>query len=91
MKNYDNSLSTINCTETEIESLLNVLNPNKASGDDGISHKMLKGVSKSTLKPLSILSNRSFNDGIFPDSWEIANVIPSFKKEINFHLTITDQ
>ena len=40
---------------------------------------MLKEVSKFILKPQSILLNRSFNECIFPDSWEIANVIPSFK------------
>ena len=38
----NNSLSTVNCTENEIEHLINVLNINKASGDDGISHRMLK-------------------------------------------------
>ena len=54
----NNSLSTINCTETAINSLINVLNPNKASVDDGFSHKMLTGVSKSISKPLSILLNR---------------------------------
>ena len=48
--------------------------------DDGISHKMLKGVSKSVSKPLSMLMNRSFNEGIFPDIWKLANVIPIFKK-----------
>ena len=42
----DNSLSQIICTELEIENIIEVLNPNKASGDDGISHKMLKSVSK---------------------------------------------
>ena len=76
----NNSLSTVNCTETEIENLINVLNINKASGDDGISHRMLKGVSKSISKPLSILMNISFNEGIFPEAWKIANVIPIFKK-----------
>ena len=45
VKLTDNSLSEINCTENEIETIIEVLNPNKASGDDGISHKMLKGVS----------------------------------------------
>ena len=25
--------------------------------------------------------NRSFEEGIFPDIWKIANVIPIFKKE----------
>ena len=76
----NNSLSTVNCTENEIENLINVLNINKASGDDGISHRMLKGVSKSISKPLFILMNRSFNEGIFPEAWKIANVIPIFKK-----------
>ena len=76
----DNSLSQIHCTEHEIENIIEVLNPNKASGDDGISHKMLKGVSKSVSKPLCILLNRSFDEGIFPDTWKLANVIPIFKK-----------
>ena len=57
-----------------------VLNPNNASGDDGISYKMIKGVSKSISKPLSILLNRLLNEGIFPDSWKIVDVIPIFKK-----------
>ena len=76
----DNSLSQIICTELEIENIIEVLNPNKASGDDGISHKMLKSVSKTVSKPLCILMNRSFHEGIFPDIWKLANVIPIFKK-----------
>ena len=52
----------------------------QASGDDGISHKMLRGVSKSVSKPLCILMNRSLEEGIIPDIWKIANVIPIFKK-----------
>ena len=57
-----------------------MLNPNKASGDDGISNKMLKGVFKPVSKPFCILMNRSFDEGIFPDTWKLANVIPIFKK-----------
>ena len=41
---------------------------------------MLRGVSKSVSRPLCILMNRSFEEGIFPDIWKIANVIPIFKK-----------
>ena len=76
----DNSLSQINCTELEIENIIEVLNPNKASGDDGISHKMLKSVSKTVSKPLCILINRSFPEGIFPDIWKLENAILIFKK-----------
>ena len=50
-----------------------------------ISHKMLKGVNKSVSKPLCILMNRSFDGGIFPDTWKLANVIPIFKKGDKSH------
>ena len=79
-KTNDNSLSQINYTELEIENIIEKINSNKASGDDDISHKMLKGVSKTVSKPLCILINRSFDEGIFPDIWKLANVIPIFKK-----------
>ena len=76
----DNSLFQIICTELEIENIIEVLNPYKASGDDDISHKMLKSVSKTVSKPLCSLMNRSFHEGIFSDIWKLANVIPIFKK-----------
>ena len=80
-----NSLSHINCTELEIENIIEIFNSNKSSVDDGISHKMLKGVSKTVSKPLCILMKtkcrcRSFDEGIFPDIWKLANVIPIYKK-----------
>ena len=55
------ALSLIHCTENETEILINALNTNNASGDDGISHRMLIGISKSISKPLSILMNRPFD------------------------------
>ena len=51
----DNSLAQINCTELEIETIIEELNPYKASGDDDMSHKMLKCVSKSVSKAFCIL------------------------------------
>ena len=79
-KTNDISLSQINYNELEIENIIEVLNSNKASGDDDISHKMLKGVSKTVSKPLCILINRSFDEGIFPYIGKLANVILIFKK-----------
>ena len=80
----DNSLSQIHCTEHEIENIIEVLNSNKASGDDRISHKMLKGMSKSASKPLCILINSPFDERIFPDTWKLSNVIPIFQKGDKF-------
>ncbi len=59
--------------------LLN-LNINIASGQYGISNKMLKETAQSIKKPLSIIFNRSLQERIFPSYWKTASVIPFFKK-----------
>ena len=76
----NNFISDIYVTEAEIYETILSLNVNKACGPDSISHKMLKGVAKSICKPLALLFNRSINEGIFPDCWKVANVVPIFKK-----------
>ena len=64
----------------EIEILVGSLNPNKATGPDEISNKMLKAVAKEISIPLNILFNRSFMEGKFSDIRKISNVIPLPKK-----------
>jgi hypothetical protein len=66
--------------ESEIIDIINSLDLDKASGPDFISHRMLKGVSRTISKPLSILFNRSLQEETFPDSWKMAHVIPLYKK-----------
>ena len=75
-----NFLSNVSCTENEIELLIQTLNPNKANGLDGISNRMLKSVSKTISKPLAILLNRSFAEGIFPKIWKMSGLVPIPKK-----------
>ena len=84
-----NKLTSISCTPEEIQSLIEILNPNKASGPDGISNKMLKPVAKEVSVPLSILFNRSFREGRFADIWKHSHVIPLSKRVISLsHLTL---
>ena len=71
-----NRLSSITCTQHEVASLIELLNPNKATGPDGISNKMLKTLAKEVAVPLSILFNRSFWEGKFADIYKHSNVIP---------------
>ena len=87
----DNSLSHINCTEHEIESTIEILNPNKASGDDGISHKMLKGISNSFSKPLYILMNQSFDKSIFLIFGSFQMLSSHLNREIYLNYPTTDQ
>ena len=41
-----NRLSSITCIAHEVATLIELLNPNKATGPDGISNKMLKAAAK---------------------------------------------
>ena len=65
-----NNLTDISCTANEVETLINLLNPNKATGPDDIRNSMLKLVSKEVSTPLSILFNKSFNEGNFAMKWK---------------------
>ena len=78
-----NKISNIACTPDEIQSLIEILNPNKASGPDAICNKMLKPVAKKDSVPLDILFNRSFREGKFPEYWKHSNLIPIPKKGDN--------
>ena len=73
-------LIDIECSPDEIETLIKLLNVNKATGPDIISNKMLKSVSEEISVPLSILFNRSFREGKFTQAWIKANVLPLFKQ-----------
>ena len=74
-------MSDISCTDPEIEILINSLNPNKATGPDNISNRMLKAVAKEISVPLSILFNRSFAEKVFANSLKVSNVLPLYKKD----------
>ena len=47
---------------------------------DGISIRMLKLCGPSVIKPFSLLFNNFLRDGVFPNDWTKANVIPVHKK-----------
>ena len=70
----------INISEDEVKDSIMILQLNKASGSDGISNRLLKGVSMSICNPLAYLFNLSLNESCFPSCWKDANVIPPFKK-----------
>ena len=78
-----NRLASISCTSREIETLVEILNPNKVTGPDEISNKMLKTVAEEVSVPLNILFKRSFSEGKFSEIWKFSNVIPLPKKGDN--------
>ena len=80
IEHTDQVLEHITVTEEEINDVIVNLDPNKASGPDLISNKMIKNVSRAIVKPLCILFNRSLREGVFPDIWKLGNLVPLFKK-----------
>ena len=70
----------INIDVGEIILLLRKINPNKATGSDGISGQMLLICDDSIVLPLQIIFNNILSTSIYPDTWKIANVTPIFKK-----------
>ena len=67
--------------ESELVSLINKLNSNKAAGPDSIGPRLLKLVAPVILSPLLHIFNLSFSTGAFPDRLKLAKVIPVFKQE----------
>ena len=75
------------CTVTEVTNLINNL-PNKlSSGHDNVSNILVKKLKESLSVPLTIIFNKSLNEGIFPDSMKLAEVVPLFKGGNKYTLT----
>ena len=50
-----------------------------SSGHDGISNKILKGITESIAHPLSIIFNKSMEEGVFPTEMKKADTVPLYK------------
>ena len=64
----------------DIISLIRQINPNKATGSDGISGRMLLLCDESVILPLQIIFRNILSTSIYPHTWKLANVTPIFKK-----------
>jgi len=76
----DKRIDQISILDKDILSLIRNINPNKASGSDGISGKMLLLCDASVVLPLRIIFKNIIKTSKYPDMWKLANVTPIFKK-----------
>ena len=63
-----------------VQKLLDGLNIHKASGPDGIPSRLLKELSKELAPVFALFFQASIDQGVLPDEWKEANVVPIFKK-----------
>ncbi len=74
-------ISDLLCSEEEVEFLLSSVDPNKATGPDGISARMLKSTAASIAPAVMAIFNLSLIQGQLPMEWKVAQVIPIPKSE----------
>ena len=67
-------------SEEKILNIIRSLNPNKAHGWDEISIRMIKLSDASLVTPLKIIFTNCLTQGVFPEIWKCANVVPVHKK-----------
>ena len=77
----DKRIDQISIRRDEIVSLVRNLNPNKASGSDGISGQMLLLCDDSVGMPLKLIFENILLTALYPDMWKLANVTPIFKRD----------
>ena len=81
MEINNQSLFLTPVTESELKTLIIAL-PNKlSSAYDNINNVLLKLLSESVVKPMTICVNRSLTEGLFPQSMKLADVYPLFKSK----------
>ena len=66
--------------EFEVAKILKNMKNKKSTGEDGISNEMLKCCSPMIEPHIATLFNNCIEDGIFPDCFKTAKVIPLYKK-----------
>ncbi|XP_047132604.1 uncharacterized protein LOC124811288 [Hydra vulgaris] len=76
--NYNNNLDF---SIADIINELTNLNPYKSFGPDGLHPLILKICAKSFAIPLTKIFYESFNSGIVPTLWKLANISPIYKKK----------
>ena len=64
------------CTPDEVHFYVSSLDPNKATGPDGISARMLRQTADSITTSVTELLNLSLRSGCVPKEWKKSNVVP---------------
>ena len=73
-------LTEFTISDEKILRIIRSLNPNKAHGWDDISIHVIKVCDDALLLPLRLIFENCLNQGIFPDMWKKANIVPIHKK-----------
>ena len=68
------SVCDITVTKQKVESMLKLLNVSKSTGPDEFHPRFLNETAEFIALPVTILFNKSLNEGTIPQEWKLANV-----------------
>jgi hypothetical protein len=78
---YDQNLFCFGGLSIEgVQKLLQKLNPQKACGPDQIPARILRDLADVIAPPLTLIFQKSLDEGNIPNDWRTANVTAIFKK-----------
>jgi hypothetical protein len=63
-----------------VQDQLKKLNPSKSAGPDGLHARFLREAQDELVRPLTILFNKSIQEGKLPQDWKCGQISPIFKK-----------
>ena len=73
-------LQSVTLTEEHVLKALLKLKPDKSPGPDNVHPMFLRETAHAIALPLSLIFNKSLDEGVLPDDWKCANVTPIYKK-----------
>ena len=76
----EHALSTIDVTASKVMYQLSQLDETKAPGPDGIPATILSRCAEELSHPLSVLYQKSLEEGRLPKEWKLARISPIYKK-----------
>ena len=73
-------LLELDISEGAVLRILEAIEINKACGPDGISARIVRECATELAIPLTVLCGQALSQGIFPNKWKEANIVPIHKK-----------
>jgi hypothetical protein len=82
-----NSIYLYPTNRYEIEKIINNFKNKTSFGNDKISNTLIKSLKSEISYPLEIIFNKSITEGIFPNKFKLAHVLPIFKNNNKHEFT----
>ena len=74
------SLTTFNVCPDTVKAVLESVNRHKACGPDNISARIIRECADELTAPVTLICKLSLEQGVVPQIWKRANIVPIFKK-----------